>query len=351
MNQHRQVTEPTPTWQQSLAEVITDPRTLLKLLNLEARQVGLHTPESLAFPLRVPREYVARMRPGDPHDPLLLQILPTQQELLAMPGFTQDPLQEPPVNKLPGLIHKYQGRVLLTITGACAINCRYCFRRNFPYEDNNPGRAGWEKIAEYIVTDPSITEIIYSGGDPLVAKDSLLAQITEVFARLPQIKRLRIHTRLPIVIPQRISTELIDVLKATGLQVVVVVHANHPNEIDQAVAQSLLRLNQAGITVLNQSVLLKGINDNAKTLAELSEKLFEAKCLPYYLHTLDKVNGSAHFDLSLDRAREIIWQLSQEISGFLVPKLVTEVPGVGAKVPVDLKIKGDKHDKSFEFNF
>ena len=338
MNQHCLVTEPTPNWQQSLADVITDPSTLLALLDLEAHQVGLHSAESLSFPLRVPREYVARMCIGDPHDPLLLQVLPTQQELLAMPGFSQDPLQEPPANKLPGLIHKYRGRVLLTITGACAINCRYCFRRNFPYEDNNPGRVGWEKIADYIAADPSITEIIYSGGDPLVAKDSLLRQITETFTKLPQLKRLRLHTRLPIVIPQRITTELIALLKATKLDVIVVVHANHPNEIDEAVSQSLQQLRHAGITVLNQSVLLKGINDDPKTLAALSEKLFAAGCLPYYLHTLDKVDGSAHFDVPLDRAREIVWQLSQEVSGFLVPKLVTEVPGLGSKVPVDLKI-------------
>jgi len=338
MNQHRLVTEPTPAWQQRLADVITNPQELLAQLNLQADQVGLQAPGSLDFPLRVPREFVARMRVGDPQDPLLLQVLPTQQELLAMPGYSQDPLQEQQVNPLPGLIHKYQGRVLLTITGACAINCRYCFRRHFAYEDNNPGRTGWLKIVDYVAADPSINEIIFSGGDPLVAKDALLAHIIEPFAALGQIKRLRIHTRLPIVIPQRITAELISLLQSTGLQVVVVVHANHPQEVDAAVSQSLRALGEAGITVLNQAVLLKGVNDDATILAELSEKLFSAGCLPYYLHLLDKVAGSAHFDVPLQRAREIIWTLSQQLPGYLVPKLVREIAGLKSKVPVDVAV-------------
>jgi EF-P beta-lysylation protein EpmB len=338
MNQHRLVMEQTPNWQISLANVITDANTLLQRLDLQAHQVGLHSPERLAFPLRVPQEFVARMRVGDPKDPLLLQILPTQQELLAMPGYSHHPLQEQQANKLPGLIHKYRGRVLLTITGACAINCRYCFRRHFPYEENNPGRSGWQKIVDYVAADPSINEIIYSGGDPLVSKDSILEQITKPFAALPHVKRLRIHTRLPIVIPQRVTSELITLLVETGLQVILVVHANHPNEIDEAVSQSLQTLRKAGITVLNQAVLLKGINDNPATLAALSEKLFDSGCLPYYLHTMDKVHGGAHFDVDLNRAREIVWQLSQDLPGFMVPKLVKEVPGLGSKVPVDLQI-------------
>jgi EF-P beta-lysylation protein EpmB len=281
---------------------------------------------------------VARMRVGDPLDPLLLQILPTKQELLAMPGYSADPLQEQQVNKLPGLIHKYRGRVLLTVTAACAVNCRYCFRQNFAYDDNNPGRVGWQKIVDYVAADPSINEIIFSGGDPLIAKDNLLAQIIKPFAALPQIKRLRIHTRLPIVIPQRITQELTSMLMRTGLQVIIVVHANHPNEIDESVRQSLQFLRDAGITVLNQAVLLKGINDDPIILAELSEKLFTGGCLPYYLHTLDKVFGSAHFDVDLKQAQDIMWKLSQILPGFLVPKLVTEVPGVSSKVPVDLEI-------------
>ncbi len=339
MNQHPEsVTEPTPTWQKSLADVITDPSQLLNLLQLESSQVGLDSGR-LSFPLRVPREFMARMQVGDPKDPLLLQVLPTQQELLAMPGYNQDALQEEGVNKVPGLIHKYKSRVLLTITGSCAVNCRYCFRRNFKYEENNPGLAGWEKIADYIVADPSINEIIFSGGDPLVAKDNFLKQIIGSLEKLPQLKRLRIHTRLPIVIPQRITDEFISILSSTRLQVILVVHANHPNEIDNTVTESLKKCHRAGVTVLSQAVLLKGINDDPQVLALLSEKLFESGCLPYYLHTLDKVNGSAHFDISLDRAREIVWELSQLLSGFLIPKLVTEVPGLGSKVPVDLGVK------------
>ncbi len=339
MNQQRLVKEPTPDWQQSLADLITNPKTLLELLHLKPEQVGLCSSNSLSFPLRVPREYVARMRVGDPQDPLLLQILPTKQELLAMPGYSHDPLQEQQANKLPGLIHKYRGRVLLTVTGTCAINCRYCFRQNFSYEENNPGRAGWQKIVDYVAADPSINEIIFSGGDPLIAKDNLLAQIIQQFSVLPQIKRLRIHTRLPIVIPQRVTEELTALLIKSGLQIIVVVHANHPNEIDASVEESMQLMRNAGITVLNQAVLLKNINDDALVLAELSEKLFACGCLPYYLHALDKVVGSAHFDVEISRAREIHWQLSQILPGYLVPKLVKEVPGVLSKVPIDLEIK------------
>ncbi len=338
MNQHQIEREPPSDWQQSLVDVITSPHTLLDMLQLKPEQVGLCTSQSLSFPVRVPREFVARMKMGDPRDPLLLQVLPTGQELLAMPGYTRDPLQEQQVNKLPGLIHKYRGRVLLTVTGSCAINCRYCFRQNFSYKDNNPGRAGWEKIVDYIAEDSSINEIIFSGGDPLVAKNSLLKQIIQSFSKLPQIKRLRIHTRLPIVIPTRITEELIDILKESGLKIIIVVHANHPNEIDASVERSLRSLGDSGFTVLNQAVLLKDINDDAKVLAELCEKLFECGCLPYYIHTLDKVAGSAHFDVNVTRAREIIWELSQLLPGYLVPKLVKEVPGVLSKVPVDFSL-------------
>ncbi len=356
MNQHPSIIESTPScpaslssplsntpevainWQQSLANVITDPQELLELLGLRPDQVGLHTPGGLDFPLRAPREYVSRIQHGDPQDPLLLQVLPTQQELLAMPGYSKDPLQEQQPNTLPGLIHKYRGRILLTITGACAIHCRYCFRRHFPYQDNNPGQAGWLKIVDYVAADPSINEIIFSGGDPLVAKDSLLAKISQPFLALPQIKRWRIHTRLPIVIPQRVTAELISTLVSPGLPVIVVVHANHPKEIDDKVSQSLKNLKSAGITVLNQAVLLKGINDDPHTLVQLSEKLFESGCLPYYLHVLDKVSGSAHYDVDMNHAREILWDISQQLPGFLVPKLVKEVPGIGSKVPVDLAL-------------
>lgn len=338
MIQHRLVRKPARDWQQSLADVVTNPNDLLELLQLEPGQVGLYSLDSVSFPFRVPREFVARMQPGNPRDPLLLQVLPSKQELLAMPGYSHDPLQEQQVNKLPGLIHKYRGRVLLTITGSCAINCRYCFRQNFSYEQNNPGRFGWQKIIDYVAADPTINEVIFSGGDPLVAKDNLLLQIIEPFSKLPHIKRLRIHTRLPIVIPQRITSSLINVLINSGLQIVVVVHANHPNEIDFSVGESLRSMQIAGITVLNQSVLLKNVNDNAQVLADLCERLFENGCLPYYLHALDKVAGSAHFDVHSTRAKKIVWELSQLLPGYLVPRLVREVPGVGAKVPIDLKV-------------
>jgi len=274
------------------------------------------------------------MKKGDIHDPLLQQILPLGAELQEHPGFVKDPLNETAVNPISGLLHKYHGRVLLTVIGTCAINCRYCFRRSFPYHENNPGTAGWEKALEYIANDSSITEVIFSGGDPLVATDKYLFTLSQKIAAIPHVKTLRIHTRLPIVLPERITTDFIEWFTSSRLKPVLVVHCNHPQEINEEVAVRLHKLRDAKITLLNQAVLLKNINDKADILIKLSETLFEHGVLPYYLHLLDRTRGTAHFEVEEARAKQLIAKIMQKLPGYLVPKLVREIAGAPAKSPI-----------------
>lgn len=321
-------------WQTELSHSVTQLDELLRILELSPAAVNSSLLASKQFSLRVPRGYVARMQKGNPQDPLLLQVLPIQQELFAAPGYTTDPLQEKAVNPIPGLLHKYYDRVLLTLTGSCAINCRYCFRRHFPYAENNPGMQGWQQAIDYIASKPEIREVIYSGGDPLLLKDSQLQEVTEKISAIPHVKRLRIHSRIPIVLPERITDEFLQCLTTTRLQPVVVVHCNHANEIDNAVRNAMQKLQTAKIPVLNQTVLLKGINDSVQALSELSESLFAAGIIPYYLHLLDKVQGAAHFDVPENIAKQLIQEMTQKISGYLIPKLVCEKPGALAKVAI-----------------
>ncbi len=319
------------TWQEALSNLITDPKELLSLLELDANLLDPAIAASLAFPLKVPRAFLSRIEKGNSEDPLLKQILPLGVELDQAAGFEQDPLQEANVNPVPGLLHKYQGRVLVTLTSACAVHCRYCFRRHFPYTDNNPGMQGWEKIVDYIRKDNSIHEVILSGGDPLAVSDKLLGVFSDKLALIPHLKRLRLHTRLPVVLPERVTSEFINWITSVKLQTVMVIHANHPREINAEVTTAMLRLREAGVTLLNQSVLLRGVNDSAQTLIELSEVLFAAGVNPYYLHTLDKVQGSQHFDLPRERAHELQAEIAGFLPGYMVPRLVCEEPGKPAK--------------------
>jgi len=324
----------TALWQQDLIEAITDPKELLELLEIDLELLPAAIAATKLFPLKVPRGFLSRIKKNDLNDPLLKQILPLGAELEEVFGYEKDPLKESSVNPIPGLLHKYSGRVLLTLVGTCAINCRYCFRRHFPYEKNNPGTAGWDRALEYIAADPSITEVILSGGDPLVVSDSLLQTFSEKLAHIRHVKRLRIHSRLPIVLPTRITEEFTQWIATVPFKTILVVHANHPHEISTEVKKALQTLSKVGITLLNQTVLLKDVNDNAETLVQLSEALFDAGVQPYYLHVLDKVQGTAHFDLSHEAAEQLHWEMSQQISGFLVPKLVCEQPGAPAKLPL-----------------
>jgi EF-P beta-lysylation protein EpmB len=326
----------TCAWQTALGQAISDPAELLNILELDPNLLDAAKSAAKLFPLKVPRGFVARMQKGNINDPLLKQILPLGAELIETPGFNKDPLQEADVNPIPGLLHKYKGRVLLTFVGTCGINCRYCFRRHFPYGENNPGTEGWERALKYIAEDQTIDEVILSGGDPLVANDKSLRVFSEKLNAIPHIKRLRIHSRMPIVLPERISPEFIQWLRDLKQKPVLVTHSNHPQEINHAVRAAMRLLTEAGVVLLNQAVLLKGVNDNVETLIALSETLFAAGIQPYYLHLLDKVQGSQHFDLAVQHARTLHWELSQRLSGYLVPKLVYEKAGAPAKLSLEL---------------
>lgn len=324
----------TSHWQQQLKELVRDPAELFALLGLKSEDMPAHLKACKDFALKVPKAFVAKMQPGDWNDPLLLQVLPQGAELSEQPGFITDPLHEQASNPEPGLIHKYQGRVLLVVSGGCAINCRYCFRRHFPYEDNNPSRKQWLQTLDYIAGDSSITEVILSGGDPLVATDKQLAELIGLIEAIPHVTTLRIHSRLPLVIPDRISDEFVAILSQCRLQSVFVIHCNHPNELDSDVDAALSKLKKAGVTLLNQSVLLANINDQTQTLQHLSEKLFSMGVLPYYLHLLDKVQGAAHFEVAENHAQQLMQALLLKLPGYLVPKLVRESPEQGSKTPI-----------------
>lgn len=318
-------------WQHSLANSITELNELCKLIQLNPSEVHAILGKS-SFPLRVSREFVARIERGNSEDPLLKQILPVSEELIHYEGYSCDPLEEKSSNPVPGLLHKYQSRVLLTVASACAINCRFCFRRHFPYSENNPGTLGWKDAIEYIAADPKIEEVIFSGGDPLVLKDQQLGDLARELSQIPHLKRLRIHTRLPIMIPSRINEELLEWLTGTSLQPVIVIHCNHPNELDQAVIAALHTLRSHQVSLLNQSVLLKGVNDTIDTLIKLNQLLFSSGVLPYYLHLLDPVEGTAHFAVSESKAVELIQEMTHRLSGYLVPKLVREIAGNPSKL-------------------
>lgn len=321
-------------WQSALARAITDPAELLATVGLGEEWLPAARSAARLFPLRVPRGFVARMRQGDPHDPLLRQVLPLAEEYLASGEFRIDPVGDLAAMVAPGVLHKYHGRVLLTVTGACAIHCRYCFRRHFPYADANPAVDQWCSALEYIAGDASIAEVILSGGDPLTLSDRRLAELTTRLEAIPHIRRLRLHTRLPIVLPERVNDELLDWLAGVKIKTVVVVHANHANEIDATVMSALTRLKATGAQLLNQSVLLRGVNDSADTLTALSEVLFEAGVVPYYLHLLDRVRGSAHFEVTDAGARQLMMELNRRLPGYLVPRLVREVSGAPFKIPM-----------------
>ncbi|NKI75406.1 EF-P beta-lysylation protein EpmB [Dickeya sp. CFBP 2040] len=326
-------------WLQQLTDVITDPDELLRLLALDSHpQLAAGRDARKLFPLRVPRAFAARMQPSNAQDPLLLQVLTAQDEFIVTPGFSHDPLDEQH-SVVPGLLHKYHNRALLLVKGGCAVNCRYCFRRHFPYQDNQGNKANWRQALDYIRQHPQLDEIIFSGGDPLMAKDHELDWLLTELEHIPHLKRLRIHTRLPVVIPARITAELCQRLARSSLRVVLVTHINHANEINAELTESMARLHRAGVTLLNQSVLLRGINDNADTLAALSNALFDAGILPYYLHVLDKVQGAAHFLVPDDEARALIKALMARVSGYLVPSLTREIGGEASKTLLDIGMR------------
>ena len=306
---------------------------LLRLLRIDAPS-DARLPVAGEFPLRVPRGFIARMETGNTHDPLLRQVLPLHAETRLQPGYLRDPLNELHAMPVPGLLHKYPGRALFTLTGACAIHCRYCFRRHFPYSAANPVASSWENAFDYLAGHTEISEIILSGGDPLLLPDARLQAVAQQLAAIPHIRTLRLHTRMPVVLPERIDGRLLGWLADYSRRVVMVVHCNHPQEIDNTVISAMDRLSRAGVMLLNQSVLLKGINDNAATLIHLSEALFAAGVLPYYLHQLDRVQGAAHFEVDDKTARSLMDAVHAALPGYLVPRLVRDLPGFPGKWPL-----------------
>jgi len=322
-----------PFWQTLLSQAISDPEQLLRELDLPLSLLPAGLAAASKFKVRVPRSFVTRMQRGDRHDPLLRQILPLGEELNLSPGYSHDPLGELDAMPVPGVLHKYQGRVLLTMTGACAVHCRYCFRRHYPYGDANPSREHGDTM-DYLRRQTDVTEVILSGGDPLTLADAKLGHLVSELESVPQLRRLRIHSRVPVVLPERVDTSLLQWISDTRLNVVLVIHSNHGNEIDKSVQKAMQMLRQAQVTLLNQSVLLRGINDKSDILVDLSEKLFESGVLPYYLHQLDRVQGAAHFSVSDRKARILIEEMRSKLPGFLVPRLVRERVGQPSKSPV-----------------
>ena len=319
------------SWSEHLAQAITNLAELISLLGLPSDLAEQGQEAHQAFKLLVPRPYLSRIEYGNPEDPLLQQILPHGHEMLPQAGYNKDPLEEADHNPQKAIVHKYTRRLLVIASGGCAVNCRYCFRRHFPYGDNQLAQAEWHSVIDYLKAHPQINEVILSGGDPLMMKDNLLADKVRQIEALPQIKRLRIHSRLPVVIPARVCDAMISWITNSRLDIVMVWHINHANEIDAEVKQAAMRLKQAGVTLLNQGVILKGVNDNVDAQVALSETLFDAGILPYYMFTLDPVEGAAHFDISVNEAQQLMGQVAAELPGYLVPKLAKEIPGKSAK--------------------
>jgi L-lysine 2,3-aminomutase len=321
-------------WQTALANAIKNPEELLSQLGLSGRLDAVDDDMIKQFPLRVTQSYINKMRYGDPKDPLLRQVFPLIDENIDMADFVADPVGDHLAITAPGILQKYNGRALLLTTGACAIHCRYCFRRHFPYGDSNPLASQWQETLTSISDDVSINEIILSGGDPLALTDTKLCALVSDIEKIKHIKRLRIHTRLPVVLPERIDEHLVSWISASRLQIVIVIHANHANELDQEVAQALAALNLAGCQLLNQAVLLKGVNDDIDSLHNLSERLSELAVMPYYLHLLDRVAGASHFDVSEKQGVKLIDQLRTLLPGYLVPRLVREQQGESSKTVI-----------------
>jgi EF-P beta-lysylation protein EpmB len=316
-----------PTWQQELKLAIRDAAQLVAALDLPTSVFGPARQAARDFPLFAPWPYVARMLKGDPDDPLLRQVLPQAAEFDQPPGFSADPVGDAAAIGAPGLLQKYSGRALLVTTGACAVHCRYCFRRHFPYSEMPHSIDNWEPAIGHIAADPSIDEVLLSGGDPLTLVDERLAELARRLADIPHLRRLRIHTRLPIVIPERVTAELLQWMNDTRLAPIMVVHANHPQEIDDSVAAAFSKLVDAGIPILNQAVLLRGVNDNSAALIELSRRLIDLRVMPYYLHQLDRVQGAAHFEVPISRGLELIAEMRRALPGYAVPRYVQEIAG------------------------
>lgn len=325
------VQAPEPRWQTEIKAAIRDPRTLCERLGLPADLVSGAEAGAGQFPVFVPPAYLARIKFGDPQDPLLRQVLPLADEGVAAAGFVADPVGDSSAEQAPGLLHKYQGRVLLITTGVCAVHCRYCFRRHYPYETAPRSDAAWDAAIKAIASDQTIHEVILSGGDPLMLVDERLSALITRIEAIDHVKRLRIHTRLPIMIPSRITKSLLEWFAQSRLQTIVVLHVNHAQELDGETASVAEKLRASSAILLNQAILLRGVNDSVDAQCDLSEKLIEQGITSYYLHQLDRVVGAAHFEVSENRGREIVAEMRKRLPGYLVPRYVKEEAGESSK--------------------
>lgn len=322
-------------WQTQLKQAIRSTQELLDLLAIDSSKVGLSSVAEKEFPVRVPHSFARRMKSGDPNDPLLLQVLASAVEEVKVAGYGPDPIGEQgESNPVPGVLHKYHGRALLIVSGACAIHCRYCFRRHFPYEENRNNQSTWTEALAYINNDSSIEEVILSGGDPLIVTDKYLDTLVSKIAAIPHVRRLRIHSRLPIVLPHRITNDMIAAITRRNLETIMVVHCNHANEIDSEVERALATMRDSNITLLNQTVLLAGVNDTVAAQVNLNRRLFHAGAMPYYLHLLDKVQGAAHFDIPVPEALALHAEVQAQLPGYMIPRVVREEAGASSKTLV-----------------
>ncbi|XZE45782.1 EF-P beta-lysylation protein EpmB [Pirellulaceae bacterium SH467] len=322
------------SWQESMKRAIRTPSDLLQRLHLDPSDLDWSQEGQTDFPLFAPLEFVARMEQGNPRDPLFLQVWPARDESHNAKHFQNDPVGDLSVEKAPGLLHKYHGRVLMIASGACAIHCRYCFRRHYPYDTAPKSMQHWEESFLAIEKDNSIREVILSGGDPLSLVDATLTRWIDRIESIPHVHRLRLHTRLPVVIPSRVTSALIERLSRSRLAHWVVLHINHPNEIDDDVAMAIARLRSAGSTVLNQAVLLRGVNDDPQTLTHLFERLIDLQVGPYYLHQLDRVQGASHWEVPETLGRELLKEVRTRLPGYAVPLYVREIAGEENKTPL-----------------
>lgn len=325
---------PSPRWQSDLARAIRSPGALLERLQLAPDSVAVPSSVLNEFPVLVPESYLQRIEPGNSSDPLLLQVLPTSSEAVSIDGFIDDPVGDHAARIAPGLLHKYHGRALLIAHGSCAVHCRYCFRRHFPYDAEPKSLDAWEPAIQAIREDETLHEIILSGGDPLILSDRRLHMLVDQLSEIPHLRRLRIHSRLPIVLPSRVTPELVSLLKSTPLRVVMVVHSNHANELTGDCAAAIEHLVSSGFMVLNQAVLLRGVNDTLEALRDLCERCIDLGIQPYYLHQLDRVRGAGHFEVPVEKGLELIDQLRQLLPGYAVPTFVREQAGEASKTPL-----------------
>lgn len=325
------ITAQIPLWRQIQRETFTDWKKLVDFLQLDLDSPKARLLTHSSFPLNLPLRLAQKIQKNCWNDPVLIQFLPTTEEEKESPLFVLDPVEDEAFRKTPKLLHKYQARALLLSTSACAMNCRFCFRRNFAYETTEKK---FEKELQEIRLDTSLSEILLSGGDPLSLGHTQLESILKELEQIPHVKRIRFHTRFPLGIPERIDADFLKLLGGCEKQIIFVIHCNHAHEFDDTILESLRQIQRLGVIVISQSVLLKGVNDTVEALEELFLLLINNGILPYYLHQLDRVQGAIHFEVPETTGKELIAELQKRLPGYAVPKYVKEEAHKPHKTPI-----------------